>query len=122
MSLKPVNLALRFLLELAALLALSYGGFRIGHGVFQDLMLGVGMPMLAALVWGRFIAPESPLRVADPLRVALELGIFALAVAVLVFVGQSHLGCRARAGRGHQYRPDVSVEAEIADQTHERGN
>ncbi len=45
------NLALRFVLELAALAALAYWGFHTGHSLLGDVALGVGAPLLAAVIW-----------------------------------------------------------------------
>src|SRR5215211_3227281 len=47
-SVKFVNLALRFLLELCALVALGYWSFKGGGGPIMKLALGIGAPLLAA--------------------------------------------------------------------------
>ena len=44
------NLALRFLLELCALVALGYWGFKTGSGAIAKFALGIGTPLVAAVV------------------------------------------------------------------------
>ena len=52
--LKYANLALAFFLELCALAALGYWGFVTGEGLPARIGLGVGAPLLAAVLWGAF--------------------------------------------------------------------
>ncbi len=89
--LKMINLALRFLLELCALAALAYWGFHTGGGWLLKTVLGVGAPLLAAVVWGAFVAPKALVPVSAPVRLALELAVFASAVAGLVASRQPFL-------------------------------
>ena len=56
---RTANLALRFLLELCALVALGYWGFKTGGGLITKLALGIGAPFRAAVVWGTFLALRS---------------------------------------------------------------
>jgi hypothetical protein len=51
-GLRGVILTLRFLCELAMLAALAYWGFTVGDGA-GAWVLGVGAPLLAAVVWAR---------------------------------------------------------------------
>jgi hypothetical protein len=51
----PPNLALRFLLEMAALVAIGYWGFDQHSGIWR-FVIGIGGPMLAAVLWGTFAA------------------------------------------------------------------
>jgi hypothetical protein len=53
---KGATLALRFLLELCALGALGYWGFKTGGGALAKVGLGLGVPLVAAVVWGTFVA------------------------------------------------------------------
>jgi hypothetical protein len=59
MSQNPINLALRFVLELVALFAIGYWGWTQHTGVWQPL-LGIGLPLLAAAAWGTFRVPDDP--------------------------------------------------------------
>jgi Protein of unknown function (DUF2568) len=81
-----VVLAVKFLLELCALAALAYWGATTGP-VILNVVLGIGAPLLAALIWGRWAAPRSAHRLPDRRRVPLELAVFAAATAALVAAG-----------------------------------
>ena len=79
---RSANDGLRFFLEVAALTSLSYWGFAEHEGAVQWL-LGLGAPLLAAAVWGTFIAPKASRPTVDPVRLLLELAVFGPAVAAL---------------------------------------
>ena len=64
-GLRGVTLTVRFLCELAMLAALAYWGFTVGEGVGAWL-LGLGAPLLAAVVWGAVVAPRARWHCADP--------------------------------------------------------
>jgi hypothetical protein len=83
MILKLANLALRFLLEMCALSALGYWGFRTGKILITKITLGIDAPLLAALVWGTFVAPNASVIVSGSLRLVLEFIIFGLAITAL---------------------------------------
>ena len=94
----PINLGVRFLLELAGLVAIGYWGWQQGEGAFAYL-LAIGFPVLAAALWGTFAVPDDPSRsgrapVATPglLRLALELAFFGFASWCLVDTGATQLG------------------------------
>jgi hypothetical protein len=80
------NLALKFLLELAAIAALAYWGATAADGV-PAVVLAVGAPALFVVLWGRFAAPRSARRLPLRPRMALELGLFAVAALALVLAG-----------------------------------
>lgn len=85
------NLALRFLLELCALGALAYWGFKTGRGPVAKAGLGLGAPLVAAVVWGTFVAPAAPVAAPGALRFVLELAVFGSAVVALYFAGRPTL-------------------------------
>jgi hypothetical protein len=87
-TLKSANLGLSFLLELCALAALAYWGFQVSSGPILAVVLGIGAPLLMALVWGRFAAPASRTRLPMPALLVLKLAIFALAAAALAIAGR----------------------------------
>lgn len=74
------NLAVKFLLELAAFALLAYWGAVTGSG-FGAVALALAAPVVMIAVWGTFAAPRAPRRLAAPARIPLELGVFALAGA-----------------------------------------
>ena len=88
---KAVNLALRFLLELGALGAWGYWGFQTGSGWAMKLLLGLGAPLLAAVVWGVFLAPASGTRLQGPLALLLEVVILGGAAVALAVAGRPAL-------------------------------
>lgn len=57
----PLNLTLRFLLELAALAVMGIWGWRQSEGWMQYLLV-ICIPLLAAAVWGTFAVPNDPSR------------------------------------------------------------
>ncbi len=89
--LKSVNLALAFLLELCLLAALAYWGAQTGVGLLMQLVLGIGVPLLAAVIWGVFLAPRSSRRVTGVLYIVLKLILFGIAVLALAVTGQPTL-------------------------------
>ena len=91
MNLKFLNLALRFLLELCMLAALAYWGYHAGDGLLMQLVLAVGAPLVAAVIWGLFIAPRASRRLADPARLLLELVLWVAAAVGLAAAGQPTL-------------------------------
>ena len=84
---KSLNLGARFLLELGALAALAYWGWHTGNTTLTQLLLAVVTPLLAAIIWGRFIAPKAPHRLEDPVRVGVEIVFFGGATAALATAG-----------------------------------
>jgi hypothetical protein len=82
MSQNPINLAVRFLLELAALAALGFWGWTQHTGIMRYLLM-VGLPLLAATLWGTFRVPadasangKALIPVAGWLRLLLEVIFF----------------------------------------------
>lgn len=83
-----LSLAVRFLLELGALVALAYWGWTVSGPFILRGVLAVGAPAVAALVWGLFVAPNARRRLDDPLRLILELVVFAAAALALLTAGR----------------------------------
>jgi len=93
----PINLAIRFLLELSALLAMGVWGWRQSEGWLRFL-LALSIPIMAAVVWGTFAVPNDPSRsgaapIAVPglLRLAIELAVFVFATWALYDLGATGL-------------------------------
>ena len=79
---KGLNLAVKFLLELAALAAFGLFGASVADGVLA-VVLAIGLPVVAAVAWGTFAAPRARHRLPLRLRAPFELGVFALAALAL---------------------------------------
>ena len=84
---RPANLALRFALELAAIAALVAFGLSLDASVVVRVVVAVAAAGAFIAVWGRWRAPKSQSRLADPEGLALELVLFALATAALIAAG-----------------------------------
>ena len=82
----PLNLAVRFLLELTALFSMGIWGWRYGEG-WVRLVLAALIPILAGVLWGTFAVPDDPSRsgtapIAVPglVRLTIEAAVFGLGV------------------------------------------
>jgi Protein of unknown function (DUF2568) len=73
-SVRSANLGLRFLLELGLLVGLGWWG---EHAVGS--WAAVVFPVAAAVVWGSFLSAKARWTIPTPVRLALELVLFALA-------------------------------------------
>jgi hypothetical protein len=80
-------LALRFLSEVALLAVLAVAGARLGTGPLTKIGLALLGPLVAVLIWGVFVAPESRNRLPDPVRLVVEIAVFAGSSIVLALVG-----------------------------------
>jgi hypothetical protein len=86
------NLALRFVLELAALAGLAYGSVKLAEGTVAELVLGVGAPLLAGVVWGLFVAPRSTFDAPLVVRLLAEAAVMVSAGVLLIVAGSVALG------------------------------
>jgi hypothetical protein len=91
MSDNPVNLLLRFLLELAGLTALGYWGWTQHDGAARWVW-AIGAVAAAAAVWGVFRVPGDGgapvVAVAGWVRLAIEAAFLTTATAALYASGQ----------------------------------
>ena len=97
MSTQPINLAVRFALELVALFAVGQFGWSTFGGLWQWVAVA-GLPIGFAAIWGIFAVPgdtsrsgNAPIPVSGRLRLLLELALFAAAVAAMAAVGDQML-------------------------------
>ncbi|WP_082120131.1 YrdB family protein [Saccharothrix sp. ST-888] len=81
------NEVLAFLLELAALGLLCWWGFATGGGVVVRVLLGLGAPLPAAVLWGLFAAPKARLRPPLPAVLLVKAVVFGAGAAALSGVG-----------------------------------
>jgi hypothetical protein len=77
------NEGLAFLLELAALGLLAWWGFRTGSGLAVHLLLGLGTPLLAAVLWGRYAAPRAVVKLPLPGVLTVKAAVFGGAALAL---------------------------------------
>ena len=86
-ALRTANLALSFGLARVMLGALAVWGIVTGDTAPSRWVLGLGSPVLAAVIWGIWLAPRSDLRLDMPWLVTAQLVIFAVAAAALYGAG-----------------------------------
>ena len=89
--LKGLNLLIRFLLELAMLAAVGYWGFRTGSGWGMKAFLGIGLPILIAVIWGLFVAPKAAYLLHGAAHLALGLGLLGSGAVALFASGRADL-------------------------------
>jgi hypothetical protein len=89
---RTVNLGLAFLLELAALAAFSWWGFHASGANWLNVVLGVGAPVVAAIVWGLFAAPRAKYQLSTVSTFAVKVIVFGAATAALIASGQLVIG------------------------------
>ena len=94
MSSNPLNLALRFALEIAVLFALGYWGWTQHEGIMRFIW-SIGLVVLAAVIWGTFAVPDDPSRsgkapipVPGAIRLVIELVLFAAGTWAFIAAGQ----------------------------------
>jgi hypothetical protein len=84
---QSVLLAVRFLTELALVAVLAWAGAGASLALAGRIVLAVAAPVLAMIVWGLWLAPRARRRLTDPLRLTVELVLFAVAAAALAVTG-----------------------------------
>src|SRR4051812_24003380 len=106
-----VWLTTAFLSELAALAALAFWGWTTGSGWIR-VLLAVGAPLVAAVLWGMFAAPQAAFDV-PVLALVVKLAVYGAAVLALVATGHPMLAVAlalaATAGSLLSTPPVVSV-------------
>ncbi len=89
----PINLIIRFLLELTALSAIGIWGWKQNDG-WLKFVLAIGIPIIVAAIWGTFAVPDdpslsgkAPIETPGIIRFAIEIGFFACATWSLYDMG-----------------------------------
>ena len=92
MMVKQANLVLALLLELGVLAALAYWGFATGSTIPLKIVLGIGAPAVAMIVWAIWGAPRSERRLQEIWYWLLRIVFDAAGAGALYVVGQHLLG------------------------------
>ena len=82
-TLKAINAALAFFLELAMLAGFGYWGFSGDKSFLMKWLIGLGLPVVVAIVWGMFFAPKAGHRLKITSGALLSLILFLLAATAL---------------------------------------
>jgi hypothetical protein len=89
----PLNLGIRFLLEITALVAVGMWGWKQSDSWLR-ILLAIGIPVILAVVWGIFNVPGDPSRSGEApivtpgiMRLLIELSIFAMATWAIYDLG-----------------------------------
>lgn len=80
------NLGLRFILELCALAALGYWGYRTGSATLTKLGLSGGAVIATAVIWATFVAPNASVSVPGPVHALLQVLVFGATAGALYTV------------------------------------
>ena len=88
-----MNLALRFILELAALVFSGLWAWKMHEGLMKYVLV-IGLPLILIVAWGVFNVPNDPSRsgaapvvVSGWIRLLLELGVFSVATWCIYQLG-----------------------------------
>ena len=97
MGSNPINLALRFLLEICALIAVGKWAFGLTEK-WPKYIFAVAAPLILAVIWGTFAVADDPSRsggapvpVSGITRLFIELSFFGIASWVLYDMQHSKL-------------------------------
>jgi hypothetical protein len=82
-----VVLTIRFLTELMLLGGLALAGTQLGSGLALAIVDAVLLPVVAAALWGLFLAPRARRRLPEPARFLLEFALFGVTGVVLALLG-----------------------------------
>ncbi|WP_324613401.1 YrdB family protein [Agromyces kandeliae] len=83
-----VNDLLRFLLEIFAIVTLGIFGFTAFALPWPGVFLGIGLPLLAILLWGLFRSPKAVFDVDPFVKALVEIAVFSTAAIAWWLMGQ----------------------------------
>jgi hypothetical protein len=85
------NEGLAFLIELLALAAFAWWGAETGGGLLLRLLLGIGAPLVAAVLWGLFASPKARIKRSLPEVIAVKALILLAAMICVDVTGHRTL-------------------------------
>ena len=88
---KALNLGLAFLLELVALAALAYWGYRLHAAVAVRWLVAIVSPLTLAVVWTQIAAPTAKRRLPRTPLLGFKLLVFTLTAVLLYGAGRHAL-------------------------------
>lgn len=90
--LRGANLLVRFLLELCMYAAVGYWGFKTQSTWVMKIILGIGLPLLIAVLWSIFLAPKATHPLQGISRLPLELILLGSGALALLAGDRTNLG------------------------------
>ncbi len=84
-----INDGVRFVLELATLVAVAWLSWRLPDKAYAKVLLAVATPVVIGTIWAIWISANSASKVDDPLRLLLEVAVFGSGVAALAALQHS---------------------------------
>ncbi len=94
MNTNPINLGIRFLLEIVMLIVFALWGWHLSI-TWIRYIAAAGIPLMAAALWGIFRIPDdpkpAPVEIPGVVRLLLELVLFTLAIYDLMHLGYTQL-------------------------------
>ncbi|SDQ18478.1 DUF2568 domain-containing protein [Leucobacter chromiiresistens] len=92
---RPALQLARGLFQLAAIVIVTVWGFLAWPRPFPGILTGLGLFVLAVLLWALFLSPKPVLRVDRFAQALFELCLIAAAVAALLALGVHWVGAAA---------------------------
>ena len=86
-----LNLVIRFLAELAGVVAVGYAGFAIAGPLPVRTVAGVGAALALAVVWGLVAAPKASNGLSQPQKDVIGTALLLVAAGALAVAGQPSL-------------------------------
>jgi hypothetical protein len=86
--LTALNLGLRFLLEISAVMSVSVWGFGVGRSRFASLLLGIGTPVVLIAVWAQVVAPGADNPISPTARMLIGTAVLLASAAALGATGR----------------------------------
>ena len=90
-AVQSLNLALRFMVELAGICALAYWGWSTGAALPIRIALAVGAPLALIVVWALVVAPGADNPLPRDVRMLLGTGLLLVAAGALATAGRPAL-------------------------------
>ena len=84
-TMRNLNAAFRFILEMLVLLALFLFGIGASSNLLMGLPVAIVLVVVVMAVWGLFVAPKASYRLDDPARLGVELAIWFVGVLAFGF-------------------------------------
>jgi hypothetical protein len=89
---RSLNLAVAFLVEIAALVAFAWWGFQLSAAGWVRVLVGIGLPLVTAVVWGLVLSPRARFKPPTATKLVLKAIVFGAATAAIIASGGLVLG------------------------------